>query len=131
MDREVATNREVDENREVEVTKASSLQKSTGQTEGMIRQGAIIDQSDKLCASGKSRDLCNRLVVVADCFTSYDSKTSNILRCPPPRRAGYRGLLSLWTWSRSHKSWQDSSRPIPRRLRLGSSLESASRGQRQ
>lgn len=37
----------------VQVTKASSLQTSTGQTEGMIRQGAITDQSDKICASGK------------------------------------------------------------------------------
>ncbi|KAL8995011.1 MAG: hypothetical protein Q9188_006910 [Gyalolechia gomerana] len=37
--------------REVQVTKASSLQTSTGQTEGMIRQGAITDQSDKICAS--------------------------------------------------------------------------------
>ncbi|KAL8697858.1 MAG: hypothetical protein Q9224_002117 [Gallowayella concinna] len=39
---------------EVQVTKASSLQAAgTGQTEGMIRQGAIVDQSDKLCASAK------------------------------------------------------------------------------
>ena len=35
----------------VEVTKASEVHTHTGQTEGMIRQGAIIDKSDKICAS--------------------------------------------------------------------------------
>ncbi|KAL8970306.1 MAG: hypothetical protein Q9183_001585 [Haloplaca sp. 2 TL-2023] len=55
MDPEVATNPKDGKNREVEVTKASSLQKSTGQTEGIIRQGAVIDQADKLCASAKPR----------------------------------------------------------------------------
>lgn len=39
---------------EVQVTKASSLQTSGGQTEGMMRQGAITNQSDKICASGKN-----------------------------------------------------------------------------
>lgn len=39
---------------EVQVTKACSLQASGGQTEGMIRQGAITNQSDKICASGKN-----------------------------------------------------------------------------
>ncbi|KAL9605248.1 MAG: hypothetical protein Q9179_001572 [Wetmoreana sp. 5 TL-2023] len=36
---------------QVQVTKASSVQTSTAQTQGMIRQGAIIDQSDKISAS--------------------------------------------------------------------------------
>ncbi len=35
----------------VEVTKASDIKTGTGQTEGMIRQGAIVDKSDKVCAS--------------------------------------------------------------------------------
>lgn len=37
----------------VHVTKASDVQTSTGQTDSMIRQGAIVDQCDMLCASGK------------------------------------------------------------------------------
>ena len=36
----------------VHVTKASELHTNTGQTEGMVRQGAIIDKSDNLSASG-------------------------------------------------------------------------------
>ncbi|KAK4935114.1 hypothetical protein LTR66_015502 [Elasticomyces elasticus] len=36
---------------EVHVTPASSLETSSGQTEGMIRQNAIVDLSDKLCSS--------------------------------------------------------------------------------
>ncbi|TVY37486.1 hypothetical protein LOCC1_G006194 [Lachnellula occidentalis] len=35
----------------VQVTKSTALDEGTGQTEGMIRQGAIIDKSDKICAS--------------------------------------------------------------------------------
>ena len=35
----------------VQVTKASEVNASTGQTEGMIRKGAIIDQSDNISAS--------------------------------------------------------------------------------
>ena len=31
---------------------ASSLKTSGGQTEGLVRQGAVIDMPDKLCASG-------------------------------------------------------------------------------
>lgn len=36
---------------EVQVIKASDIKTSTGQTEGVVRQGAIIDKSDKICAS--------------------------------------------------------------------------------
>jgi len=36
---------------EVLVKKASDIKTSDGQTEGMIRQGAIVDKSDKVCAS--------------------------------------------------------------------------------
>ncbi|PMD33717.1 hypothetical protein L207DRAFT_517760 [Hyaloscypha variabilis F] len=35
----------------VHVTRSADLDSSTGQTEGMIRKGAIIKKSDKLCAS--------------------------------------------------------------------------------
>lgn len=35
----------------VQVTKSADLHTSTGQTEGMIRKGAIVDMSDKICAS--------------------------------------------------------------------------------
>ncbi|KAK4697441.1 hypothetical protein P7C71_g638, partial [Lecanoromycetidae sp. Uapishka_2] len=35
----------------VHVTKASELHTNTGQTEGMVRKGAIIDKSDSICAS--------------------------------------------------------------------------------
>ncbi|MCJ1304294.1 hypothetical protein MMC08_007106 [Hypocenomyce scalaris] len=35
----------------VHVTKAADIKTSDGQTEGMIRQGAIIDKCDKVCAS--------------------------------------------------------------------------------
>jgi hypothetical protein len=38
----------------VHVTKASELDSATGQTDGMIRKGAIIGKSDKICASGMS-----------------------------------------------------------------------------
>lgn len=38
----------------VQVTKAAELHTNTGQTEGMIRQGAIIDKSDNLSASGQT-----------------------------------------------------------------------------
>lgn len=38
----------------VQVIKATELHTNTGQTEGMIRQGAIIDMSDNLNASGPS-----------------------------------------------------------------------------
>ena len=36
----------------VHVTKAADIETSDGQTEGMIRQDAIVDKSDKVCASG-------------------------------------------------------------------------------
>lgn len=35
----------------VQITKASELHTNTGQTEGMIRQGAIVDKSDNISAS--------------------------------------------------------------------------------
>lgn len=35
----------------VEVTKSTELQTNTGQTEGMVRKGAIIDKSDDISAS--------------------------------------------------------------------------------
>jgi len=35
----------------VHVTKSTDLDEGTGQTEGMIRKGAIINKSDKICAS--------------------------------------------------------------------------------
>lgn len=37
----------------VHITRASELDGGTGQTEGMIRKGAIVGKSDKICASGK------------------------------------------------------------------------------
>jgi uncharacterized RmlC-like cupin family protein len=37
--------------RSVHVTKASELKTSTGQTQGMIRQGAIVELSSALCGS--------------------------------------------------------------------------------
>jgi len=36
---------------EVQVTKSTELDSGTGQTEGMIRKGAIVNKSDKICAS--------------------------------------------------------------------------------
>jgi hypothetical protein len=36
----------------VYVKKSTDLDSGTGQTEGMIRKGAIINKSDKICASG-------------------------------------------------------------------------------
>jgi hypothetical protein len=39
---------------QVQVTKSSELDPGTGQTEGMIRKGAIVGKSDKICASGIS-----------------------------------------------------------------------------
>lgn len=36
----------------VHVTRAADIKTSDGQTDGMIRQGAIVDKSDKVCASG-------------------------------------------------------------------------------
>jgi len=42
---------------DVHVTKSTELEEGTGQTEGMIRKGAIVGKSDKLCASGKSHQL--------------------------------------------------------------------------
>ena len=38
----------------VHITKASDLKTSGGQTEGMIRQNAIVDLADNICASGTS-----------------------------------------------------------------------------
>lgn len=35
----------------VQVTKASELHANTGQTEGMVRKGAIVDKCDSICAS--------------------------------------------------------------------------------
>ncbi|KAG0645454.1 hypothetical protein D0Z07_8622 [Hyphodiscus hymeniophilus] len=35
----------------VHVTKSTELDTGTGQTEGMIRKGAIVGKSDKICAS--------------------------------------------------------------------------------
>lgn len=50
----------------VHVTKSEDIKESTGQTEGMIRKGAIVDKSDKLCASGTTPcfNLSSSLVVV-------------------------------------------------------------------
>lgn len=39
--------------REVQIVKSTDIETSTGQTEGMIRQGAIVDMSDKVCASSR------------------------------------------------------------------------------
>jgi hypothetical protein len=36
----------------VHVTKSTELDAGTGQTEGMVRKGAIINKSEKICASG-------------------------------------------------------------------------------
>lgn len=36
---------------QVHVTKSTDLDSGTGQTEGMIRKAAIVEKSDKLCAS--------------------------------------------------------------------------------
>jgi hypothetical protein len=36
----------------VHVTKATDLDAGTGQTEGMIRKGAIVNKSEEICASG-------------------------------------------------------------------------------
>jgi len=38
----------------VQVTRSNELDAGTGQTEGMVRKGAIIDKSKKICASGRS-----------------------------------------------------------------------------
>jgi hypothetical protein len=38
----------------IHVTKSTELDAGTGQTEGMIRKGAIANKSDKICASGGS-----------------------------------------------------------------------------
>jgi hypothetical protein len=38
----------------VQVVKSTELDEGTGQTEGMIRKGAIVGMSDHLCASGES-----------------------------------------------------------------------------
>lgn len=35
----------------VHVTKAAEIKTSGGQTEGMIRQNAIVDKADNICAS--------------------------------------------------------------------------------
>jgi len=37
--------------RSVQITRSSSLSVGTGQSEGMIRKGAIVNQSDQVCAS--------------------------------------------------------------------------------
>lgn len=42
----------------VHVTKSTELDAGTVQTEGMIRKGAIVNKSDKVCASGKSCSFC-------------------------------------------------------------------------
>lgn len=46
---------------EVRKVEASSIQTSGGQTEGMVRKGAIVDMSDKICASGTACNLCMAL----------------------------------------------------------------------
>ena len=38
---------------EVQVTKSTELDAGTGQTEGMIRKGAIVKKSEHICASGR------------------------------------------------------------------------------
>jgi len=38
---------------ELHVTKASDLDSNTGQTEGMVRMGAVVNKSSNMCASGK------------------------------------------------------------------------------
>ena len=43
----------------VQVVKSTELDEGTGQTEGMIRKGAIVAMSDHLCASGRSMFLDN------------------------------------------------------------------------
>ena len=48
---------------EVQRVRAADIETGTGQTEGMIRQGAIVDRSDKICASGM---LCYRIAVCLD-----------------------------------------------------------------
>ncbi len=42
-----------EESKEIHITRASDLDEDIGvNTEGMVRKGAIVDKSDKLCASG-------------------------------------------------------------------------------
>jgi len=71
----------------VHVTKAADIKESGGQTQGMIRQNAIVDISDKVCASGK--------ITFSPCFScgidhnlrynSHDRQAALQLCRPPPR----------------------------------------------
>lgn len=38
---------------ELHVIKASDLDSNTGQSEGMVRMGAVVNKSSNMCASGK------------------------------------------------------------------------------
>ncbi|KAF5132866.1 hypothetical protein E5D57_003488 [Metarhizium anisopliae] len=40
----------------VHITRASELDAGIGQTEGMIRKGAIIGKSDRICSLAQARD---------------------------------------------------------------------------
>ena len=43
-----------EESKEIHITKASDIDEDMGtNTKGMIRKGAIVDKSDKMCASGR------------------------------------------------------------------------------
>lgn len=50
----------------VQVTKSTELDAGTGQTEGMIRKGAIVNKSDKICASGEYPGAVCAVFVSAD-----------------------------------------------------------------
>jgi hypothetical protein len=53
---------------EVQVKKGSEIQAPDGsQTDGMVRMPAIVDKSDQICGTGKTRmfDICSRVLTVA------------------------------------------------------------------
>ena len=58
----------------VHVTKSTELDEGTGQTEGMIRKGAIVNKSDKICASGELPCRSVWLLVVYPISTALSSE---------------------------------------------------------
>jgi len=68
-------------------TKAADIKESGGQTQGMIRQNAIVDVSDKVCASGKTTSSpCFSCAIDHNLLSDSHDRQAALQLCRPPPR---------------------------------------------
>jgi hypothetical protein len=82
---------------EVQVTKSTELDAGIGQTEGMIRKGAIVKKSEHICASGRTPFLTSCILPIPRILT---------LLAPLAVQSSYHLTVTfLKSYSSSHSRW--------------------------